>query len=120
MKQRIAKATGVCALLALLFLTWPPVTKAQTIQVDATPSHVANTFSPPYALGSTVDRVPSNATDPFFKPEAIQKILSAGWGAISYRQIRIYSYKRGTGTQRAPGAIQQVVAISPATPIPRK
>ncbi len=45
-----------------------------------------NSFSPPYALGSTVDRVASNATDPFFKPEAIKEILSAGWGAISYRQ----------------------------------
>ncbi len=59
---------------------------AQTISVDATPSHVVNSFSPPYALGSTVDRVPSNATDAFFKPEAIKQILSAGWGAISYRQ----------------------------------
>src|SRR5450631_3015103 len=59
---------------------------AQTVIVDATPSHVVNRFSPQYALGSTVDRVPSNATDPFFKPDAIQKILSAGWGAISYRQ----------------------------------
>ena len=83
---RHTKQTTVCALLAILALCWPVATKAQTIQVDATPSHVVNTFSPPYALGSTVDRVPSNATDPFFKPEAIQKILSAGWGAISYRQ----------------------------------
>jgi F5/8 type C domain len=86
MKKKIAKVTSACAPLALLFLSWPLATKAQTIRVDATPSHVANTFSPPYALGSTVDRVPSNATDPFFKPESIQKILSAGWGAISYRQ----------------------------------
>ena len=59
---------------------------AQTIRVDATPSHVVNSFSPLYALGSTVDRVPSNATDAFFKPEAIKQILTAGWGAISYRQ----------------------------------
>ena len=58
----------------------------QTIRVDATPDHVVNTFSPPYALGSTVDRVPSNSTDAFFKPEQIQQILSAGWGQITYRQ----------------------------------
>lgn len=77
---------AVCAALAAIALWWPVAANAQTIQVDATPGHVVNTFSPPYALGSTVDRVPSNATDPFFKPEAIQKILSAGWGAISYRQ----------------------------------
>jgi hypothetical protein len=45
-----------------------------------------NRFSPLYALGSTVDRVPSNATDVFFRPDQIQKVLSAGWGVVSYRQ----------------------------------
>ena len=59
---------------------------AQTVLVDATPSHVVNTFSPLYALGSTVDRVPSNATDMFFRPDQIKQVLSAGWGVISYRQ----------------------------------
>ena len=59
---------------------------AQTVTVDATPSHVVNRFSPLYALGSTVDRVPSNATDVFFRPDQVQKVLSAGWGVISYRQ----------------------------------
>src|SRR6476646_8032758 len=59
---------------------------AQTVQVDATPAHVVNTFSPLYALGSTVDRVPSNATDMFFRPDQIKQTLSAGWGVISYRQ----------------------------------
>jgi F5/8 type C domain-containing protein len=59
---------------------------AQTVEVDITPSHVVNTFSPLYALGSTVDRVPSNATDTFFRPDQIQQVLSGGWGVISYRQ----------------------------------
>jgi hypothetical protein len=59
---------------------------AQTVQVDATPAHLVNTFSPLYALGSTVDRVPSNATDMFFRPDQIKQTLSAGWGVISYRQ----------------------------------
>ena len=59
---------------------------AQTVTVDATPSHVVNRFRPLYALGSTVDRVPSNATDVFFRPDQIQKVISAGWGVISYRQ----------------------------------
>jgi len=39
---------------------------AQTVRIDATPSHVANTFSPLRALGTTVDRIPSNTTDIFF------------------------------------------------------
>src|SRR5580704_6740110 len=59
---------------------------AQTVRVASTPSHVVNKFSPLYALGSTVDRVPSNATDMFFRPDQIEQVLSAGWGVISYRQ----------------------------------
>jgi hypothetical protein len=62
------------------------LTFGQKVTVDATPSHVANRFSPVFALGSTVDRVPSNATDVFFRPDQIQKVLAAGWGVISYRQ----------------------------------
>jgi len=57
---------------------------AQTITVDTT--RAVNTFRPQYALGSTVDRVPANATDTFFRPDQIRQILSAGWGVISYRQ----------------------------------
>jgi len=56
------------------------------VQVDITPAHVVNTFRPLYALGSTVDRVPSNATDVFFRPDQIAQIQKAGWGVISYRQ----------------------------------
>jgi hypothetical protein len=59
---------------------------AQTVTIDATPSHLANRFIPQYALGSTVDRVPSNATDVFFRPDQIQKVFAAGWGVIIYRQ----------------------------------
>jgi len=59
---------------------------AQTVTVDASPKHVVNRFRPLHALGSTVDRVPSNATDVFFRADQIKKVLSAGWGTISYRQ----------------------------------
>lgn len=59
---------------------------AQTITVDATPAHVANTFSPLRALGTTVDRIPSNTTDIFFRPDQIKQILEAGWGPVTYRQ----------------------------------
>jgi len=59
---------------------------AQNVTVDASPSHVVNRFRPLYALGSTVDRVPSNATDIFFRADQIKKVLAAGWGTISYRQ----------------------------------
>ena len=79
---------GSSAALAAAFvlLTLHHTTAAQTVRVDATPAHVVNKFSPLYALGSTVDRIPSNATDTFFRPDQIKQILSAGWGVISYRQ----------------------------------
>src|ERR1700688_638786 len=57
---------------------------AQTVRVDT--AHVVNTFSPLSALGTTVDRVPSNATDTFFRPDQLEQVLSAGWGVVSYRQ----------------------------------
>jgi hypothetical protein len=56
------------------------------VRIDATPSHEANTFSPLRAFGATVDRIPSNTTDIFFRPDQIKQILEAGWGPISYRQ----------------------------------
>lgn len=74
-------AAFCCQILACaLFAT------AQTVRVDVTPTHAVNTFSPLYALGSTVDRVPSNATDTFFRPDQIKQVQEAGWGVISYRQ----------------------------------
>ena len=59
---------------------------AQTVRIDATPSHIANTFSPLRAFGATLDRIPSNATDSFFRPDQIKQYLEAGFGPISYRQ----------------------------------
>jgi hypothetical protein len=83
-----AKLRGAAIVLymAIAACAISPESVAQTVRVDATPSHVMNSFSPPHALGSTVDRVPSNATDTFFRPDQLKQILSAGWGAISYRQ----------------------------------
>jgi len=75
----------VLSLLAIVLLE-SCAAVGQTVTVDATPTHVVNRFSPLYALGSTVDRVPSNATDVFFRPDQIKKVLSAGWGVMSYRQ----------------------------------
>jgi hypothetical protein len=68
-----------------VFMLFSLASFGQTIIVDSTPSHVVNTFSPLYALGTTVDRVPSNATDTFFRPDQLQQIMSAGWGMVSYR-----------------------------------
>ena len=48
---------GLCAAVMLVAMAIPA--GAQTVKIDATPAHAANTFSPLYALGSTVDRVPA-------------------------------------------------------------
>src|ERR1700723_2094719 len=82
----IRSRTLGATVVVLAALAWPRHGIAQSVFVDATPSHVVNTFSPLYALGSTVDRVPSNATDTFFRPDQIKQVLSAGWGVISYRK----------------------------------
>ncbi len=84
--RSILSKTPSVILLVSVALACSSIGAAQTVLVDATPSHVVNTFSPLYALGSTVDRVPSNATDMFFRPDQIKQVLSAGWGVISYRQ----------------------------------
>jgi hypothetical protein len=62
--RRFERMFHVLILTSVFFMSLEAA--AQTVIVDATPSHVVNRFSPQYALGSTVDRVPSNATDVFF------------------------------------------------------
>lgn len=74
----------LAGILLGLELAAPDFLQAQTVTVDTT--RAVNTFQPRYALGSTVDRVPANATDTFFRADQIRQILSAGWGVISYRQ----------------------------------
>src|SRR3954454_21749027 len=58
---------------------------AQTVHIDAAPSHVANTFSPLRALGTTVDRIPSNTTDVFCRPDQVKHSREAGWGPVWFR-----------------------------------
>ena len=83
--MRVSKQVLSMFVLSIV-LTASHHSSAQTITVDATPGHEVNRFIPLYALGSTVDRVPSNATDVFFRADQIQKVLEAGWGVMSYRQ----------------------------------
>ena len=59
---------------------------AQTIRVDAAAEHVTNTIRPSEAVGAGVDRLPYGAADKLFTPETIQRVLSAGWQPVTYRQ----------------------------------
>ncbi|PYX01278.1 MAG: glycosyl hydrolase family 5 [Acidobacteria bacterium] len=59
---------------------------AQTIRVDATPSHVVNTFIPTEALGAGIDRLNASATDKLFTDTVMNQVLTAGWQTVTYRQ----------------------------------
>src|SRR3984885_6391108 len=78
--------------------------KTNAVVVDATPSHVLNTFSPPRALGGAIDRLRAGTgapgvegatltkeqydenTDKLLSNPILKEILGAGWGAVTYRQ----------------------------------
>jgi hypothetical protein len=60
--------------------------RAQSIHVDATPSHATNTIKPTEALGAGIDRLPFGAADKLFVDDTIKQILSAGWQTVTYRQ----------------------------------
>ena len=63
-----------------------PCAQAQTIRVDVTPDHVANKFVPNQALGAGIDRMSAAAIDKLFTPAALERVLSAGWQPVTYRQ----------------------------------
>ena len=71
--------------IAVFFLLTSPL-PAQTIRVDATPSHSTNSIVPAQALGAGIDRLPPGATDKTFIEPTIKQVLSSGWQTISYRQ----------------------------------
>jgi hypothetical protein len=59
---------------------------AQKVTVDAAPSHVANTFSPPHALGAAIDRLKTGTPDKLLTDPLLKEILGAGWQTVTYRQ----------------------------------
>ncbi len=59
---------------------------AQTVTVDAAPSHVANTFSPVHSLGAAIDRLRTGTPDHLLTDPVLKEILGAGWQTVTYRQ----------------------------------
>jgi hypothetical protein len=68
------------------FLLIAPLLRAQTIRIDATPTHATNSIVPARALGAGIDRLPPGATDKTFVEPTIKQVLASGWQTISYRQ----------------------------------
>jgi hypothetical protein len=93
---------GICVAIGALF---PSATvSAQKVVVDATPSHVVNSFSPIRSLGAGVDRLRAGEgapemersnitkeevetnTDQLLSGPVLKSILGAGWQPVTYRQ----------------------------------
>ncbi len=82
---------GISACVSLLLAG---AAQAQNIVVDATPSHVANSFSPLQALGGGIDRLRGGTTreenekhtERMLTNPVLGELLGGGWGAVSYRQ----------------------------------
>jgi len=77
--------SSVCAVLASVVIV-TSLAAAQKVTVDATPSHVANTFSPPRALGAAIDRLRTGTPEKLLVDPMLKEILNAGWGTVTYRQ----------------------------------
>jgi F5/8 type C domain len=85
--NRNARTRSVIIFLTItIALTATNIAAAQKITVDASPSHVVNTFSPPHALGAAIDRLRTGTPDHLLTGQMLQEILGAGWQTVTYRQ----------------------------------
>jgi hypothetical protein len=80
--------TDAIGVLLIALTTWAPGTSAnaQTIRVDVGEGAEVNTFVPNQAFGAGIDRMNSRAVEMLFTPAAVEKVLTAGWQTVSYRQ----------------------------------
>ena len=77
---------GIALFLGTVSLWTSTAAIAQTIVVDAAPSHVANTFSPVRSLGAAIDRLKTGTPDHLLTDPVLKEILGAGWQTVTYRQ----------------------------------
>jgi F5/8 type C domain len=85
-RRRPLKIARSAAILFFGFLLCSTPSRAQTIQVDITPSHTTNHFAPNQTLGAGVDRIPQEAIDKGLAQPSLDRVLSAGWQPVSFRQ----------------------------------
>lgn len=71
---------------SFVFLLLTVSAAAQNLVVDATPSHIANSFSPIRSLGAGVDRISVGLADKMLVNPMLKEILAAGWQPVTYRQ----------------------------------
>ncbi len=93
MSLKIRLQLGLVVAVAVPFSSMSPA-RAQNIVVDAAPSHAVNSFSPPRALGGSIDRLRGGATreanekntERLLTDPVLKELLGAGWGTVTYRQ----------------------------------
>jgi len=74
----------VCVIVRCFFFACTAF--AQTVTVDATQSHVVNTFSPVRSLGAAIDRLRTGTPEKLLTDPLLKEILNAGWQTVTYRQ----------------------------------
>jgi len=92
----LLKGRAAAAALSLSLLVFlGSVGKAQnSIAVDATPSHVINSFSPLRFLGGAIDRLRGGPTkegnerhtEMLITDPVLKEVLGGGWQTVTYRQ----------------------------------
>src|SRR5712691_597556 len=86
MASNIGQLAGsICLVLASAVIV-TNLAVAQKVTVDAAPSHVANTFSPPRALGAAIDRLRTGTPEKLLVDPMLKEIMNAGWGRVTYSQ----------------------------------
>lgn len=96
MQVMFLKGRAAAAALSLSLLVFlGSVGKAQnSITVDATPSHVINSFSPLRSLGGAIDRLRGGPTkegnerhtEMLLTDPVLKEVLGGGWQTVTYRQ----------------------------------
>ena len=71
----------VSAFLAVL----PAGMHAQNILIDVDPGRVLNRFDPQQTLGSSIDRVSTEAVEKGLTKRILDQVAPSGWGPITYR-----------------------------------
>jgi F5/8 type C domain len=74
------------ALVFLFLIAGTNPLSGQNVDVDITPGHETNRFAPDQTLGAGIDRIPVAAIDHDFVPAVLDKVFTAGWGPVTYRQ----------------------------------
>ena len=85
-RRRGSDRAGVLVLALAACLTAARAARAQTIRVDVGEGAEVNTFVPNQTFGAGIDRMSSVAVEKLFTPAAVDRVLSAGWQTVSYRQ----------------------------------